>query len=322
MAMVQANRFHTIKGLNAQFENIYRLRKRSVDARMNNVVQRWTSNNAFEQYGLFSAVPMPRRWDRGQSRLRQGFVEYLMEVENLAFELTIQWHRYDEEDDQTQTLRSRVNEGAARFAYLEEALFVELITGTASELSYIPNAWDGYPLFSNGGGTRMGLSGGNIWTGTTGSNSTPLDFLEDLNGVISAFIAMRDTENQPLHVGDEMEQPMVIVSPALRQNAMKAQGQTLMAVRSGAAGGMESNVFKGSFDIWVNPRLSGYDWYTILQRAPNKPVGIQVRQPVRNNLFTEQNSHDLADNNLREIVWDERLMIFPYDIHSAFKTDN
>lgn len=322
MAMVQAQRFHTIKGLNAQFENIYRLRKREVDARMNRVVQRWVSNNIFEQYSLFDSVPMPRRWDRGMSRVRQGFNEYLMEVENLNFELTIQWHRLDEEDDQTQSMRQRVAEGAARFAYLEEALFIELITGTASELSYIPNAWDGYPLFSDGGGTRMGLSGGNIYTGTSGSGSSPYDFLSDLNGVLAGFIAMRDTVNQPLHVGPEIDQPLVVVSPALRENAMKAQGQNLMAVRAGSAGGMESNVFRGSFDLWVNSRLSGYDWFVFLQNSPNKAVAIQTRQGIRNNLFTEQNSHDLADNNMREMMWDNRMMIFPYDIHSAFQVNN
>lgn len=320
--MIQAQRYHTIKGLNAQFENIFRLRKREVDARMNRVVARWTSNNLFEQYSLFDSVPMPRRWDRGRERVRQGFNEYLMEVENLNFELTIQWHRYDEEDDQTQGLRARVSEGAARFAYLEEALFIELITATASELSYIPNAWDGYPLFSTGSGTRAGISGGNIYSGTSGSGSSPIHFLTDLNGVLASYIAMRDTASQPLHAGPEINNPLVVVSPALRENAMKAHGQNLMAVAQPAGGAMETNVFRGSFDLWVTPRLSGYDWYVFLQNSPHKPVAIQVRQGVRNQLFTPENSQSLADPNLKEIMWDNRMMIFPYDYHAAFKVDN
>lgn len=321
MDIVKARRYHTIKGALNQFENIYRLKKASVDAVMNRVVGRWTSNNAFEHYVLFDSIPMPHRWDRGMPRQRQAFDEYLLTIENLSFELTIPWHRYDEEDDQTQSIRSRIAQGAARFAYLEEKLFIEVLTGTASELNSIPNAWDGYSLFSTGGGTRFGLSGGNILSGSSGAYSTPHDFLQDVNEVIAMFIQMKDTVNEPLFTPPELQNPLVIVPPALRENALQARNSQLMGTPAGG-GAMQSNVFKGTFDVWVNNRLTGYDWYVVLQNADTKPIAIQTRQGIRNQLFNETNSHDLADTNIREIMWDNRLMVFPYNPQTAIKVNN
>lgn len=322
MDLVKARRYHTIKGALNQFESIYRTNKTAVDANLNRVVARWTSNNAFEHYVMFDSVPMPKRWDRGQSRRRQSFQEYLVTIENLAFELTIPWHRYDEDDDQTQSIRARVSQGAARFAYLEEKLFVELITATPDDLSYIPKCFDGYDLYSTGSGTRFGLTGGNILTGASGAGTTPLDFLSDFNRVMQMFIQMKDTKNQPYHESQYLNKPLVVVPPALRENAIKAQNQQMMAVRTGpSGGGMESNVFQGAFDLWVNNRLTGYSWYVFLTNAPSKAIAIQQRQGLRNNFFNEANSHDLADNNIREMMWDERKMIFPWNPHNTIKVN-
>lgn len=311
---------HALRGLRSEFETIFRQRQRAMNARLGTIMRVVQSDGAYEVYGVTGAVPKVNRWRRGTNRTQQGISEFLQFVENYTYELMVPWHEEDEEDDQTGTLVDRVREGAIRFAQLPDRAYIEIITQTASDvLPTIQNAFDGFPLYSNGGGTRFSVTGGNIITGS--GVALPSEVLFDLNAGIERFITFKDTEGEPRWVAEDLVNPLVICSPALREVMLKALRGNLLENTVGSTA-PSTNVFANTFQLWVNNRLTGNDWFINLTQTETKPVIMQVRRPLRVVQEDFSNSETTRRTKQKQLMWDARLSWAPFDPMTTIQVDN
>lgn len=311
---------HALRGLRSTFATIYRQRQTRAHPRLSQTMLVTPSDGAYETYGITGAAPKVRRWDRGKNRTNQGINEFVQLVPNYDYELTIPWHENDEEDDQTQGLVSRVREGAIRFAQLPDRAYVELITQTASDvLPVIQNAFDGFPTFSNGGGTRFGVSGGNILTGS--GVATPAQVLHDVNEAVERFGLFKDTENEPRWFEDDLRMPLVVCSFSVREVMLRALRSTMLEQTSGSTA-PSSNVFANSFQLWVNNRLTGNDWFIQLTQPETKPFIWQVRRGVRAVMDDWSNSDTTRRTKEKTMLWDARYSFAPFDPTTIIQVDN
>ena len=91
-----------------------------------------------ELYAYWEDAPHPRRVKRGVDAPREGFRARGFDVENLNYEITVDWHEDDEQDDQTRHLRDRAVEAGTNYGLLPERVALQIITAAAAPATTNP----------------------------------------------------------------------------------------------------------------------------------------------------------------------------------------
>lgn len=322
MPLVSAS-LATARGLRSEFNDVFRVRGAQVRQQVGQVMAYWNSDGAFEVYHGYDAVPVVKSWPRGTSRARDSFNEFTYFQRNYDFNLTLEWHENDEADDQTGKLVPRAREGGLRFAQLPLRALVEMLSGSASALLVeggIPKAYDGSDLFATGSGSRFGSVGGNIVTGN--GVGTVADVLEDYNNTMARFASFKDTTGtETLWDGPALQKPLVIAPYAYKKAFEEAQKAKSTHVHGGAIGSAD-NVWAGEFDLWLEPRLTGSDWFVMLQGSEFKTFFQQERMPLRDNMEDFSNSDRTRDTKIKAYMSDWRGAWGIWVPQTACKVDN
>lgn len=297
----------TARGLRSEFNEVFRVRGANTRQTVGQIMAFWSSDGAFEIYHGYDAVPTVKPWPRGDARARDAFNEFTYFQRNYSFNLTIEWHEEDEQDDQTGQLVPRAREGGLRFAQLPLRALVEMLLGAASALMVeggIPKAYDGNDLYSTGTGSRFGVVGGNILTGN--GVGTVADVLKDYNLGMARIAAFKDTTGtEPLWDGAALQKPLVIAPYEHKMVFEEAQKAKQTHTHGGAIGAAD-NVWAGEFDLWLEPRLTGDDWFILIRNSEFKTFFQQERMPLRDNVEDFNNSDRTRDTKLKSFMLDWR----------------
>ena len=310
------------RGLRSEFNDVFRVRGAQTRKQVGQIMAFNDSDGAFEIYHGFEAPPVVQPWPRGQSRTRDSFGEISYYQANYDYNLAIEWHENDEADDQTGDLVNKARQSALRFAQLPLRALVEILGGTATLLAQqgIPKAYDGYDLFSAGGTTRFGVTNGNLVTGN--GVGTVADVLNDYNVGMARIAAFKDNTNtETFWESSDLMKPLVIAPYENKKVFEEAQKAKQTHVNGGAIGASD-NVWAGEFDLWLEPRLTGSDWFIFLQNSEFKTFFQQERQALRDNLEDFSNSDRVRDTKIKAYMADWRGAWGVWVPQTAAKIDN
>lgn len=314
-------------GLRADFARTYESRYAKVGLKLQDVMDRVTSDKLEEIYAYFEAAPYPARWPRGSQIQSKPFGSVQFTIKNVDWGRRIEWHVNDREDDQTQSLFTQAQAAGANWATLDERVFMQIITGTSDPdlLESIPNAPDGSALYATtaGGSDRFGVSGGNTIESPAGV-STAGDVRTDLFTAVERTKLFQDTEGEPLWPDDVIDGGFVVYYNADNYQIFQEafiQGRTMQVVQDGGSnvsGAAVTNVVLDSglrVELRATQRITDNDWFLFLKDSPLKAVVRQERQPLRSFTATFENNPGTRDAKIEYIQWDSRTgygVLLPY----------
>lgn len=294
------------RGLRTEFNDVFRVRGAQTQQQVGQIMAFWDSDGAFEVYHGFEAVPTVKPWPRGDSRARDAFGEVSYYQANFDYNLTVSWHENDEADDQTGNLVQQARAGALRFAQLPLRATVEMLLGSATLLSQqgIPLAYDGNSLYSNGGGARFGVTGGNLVSGS--GVGTVADVLANYNDGMARIATFKDTTGtETFWESSDLVKPLIVAPYTHKKVFEEAQKAKQTHVNGGAIGASD-NVWAGEFDLWLEPRLTGDDWFIFLQSSEFKTFFQQERMALRDNIEDFSNSDFARNTKIKSYMCDWR----------------
>lgn len=252
------------------------------------------------QYVWKESLPFPALWPYGAGRKYKTLKDRSITLSKTNFELTIPWSKFDEDDDQIGDMKPHIMSCVKRYAALPMVLATEYFNGVAVENPALTLAYDGAGLFSDvdgNGADRMGVSGGNI---LTGSGATVAGVIHDAARVQQRLLSMKDpTAGKPIF--DEStasyNNMVAIIPPALNEVFQKATGAELIRI-SNDNNVSESNFLKGTFSYMQNPYLTDTsDWYMVLNNDFWKPFVFIAPEDIQTVLADVNNSDRAREFN-------------------------
>jgi Mu-like prophage major head subunit gpT len=283
-------------GLRTEFLNTYAFLYDGIKGGLSKVMRLGIpSDKNLETYFYWKSAPHVKRWIRGMAMPTKNFQGVQYTAQNYEWAMSIPWHFADRQDDQTRSLPDQARKMGKSFALLEERVFFEIVTGTASLLPAIPNAADGAALFATtaSGANRFGASGGNS---LTGAGTSVQNYQDDfLSQVMPQFRKFQDTEGQPLWDEQTLDGNVKIFFSAgtNEENFKKAFAQGIVhSVLSATGAGVSNVILDAGYRVKAIPtqRLTGNSWFSFLEDADVKAIFSQLRQPVSEIIATFENS--------------------------------
>jgi len=276
-------------------------------------------------YAYFETAPYPRRVNYGDTTPAKAFKSKNFTVINYLFKHRIAWSKYDERDDQTQSLVQMAQMGGDHFATIPERAFFEIVNAAASLLPSIPNAPDGAAIHDatdGDGADRFGVSGGNV---ISGSGAVSGDAVRtDFWAAVARLMLFQDKEGQPLLDAGKITKYTILYHPQNEQVFREAfkQGLTGLIVQgtsgqhagsgdTAVAAAAVSNTIAESgakIDLWPSQRLSDTsDWFIFAEgAAPYKPIFEQNRDPLEVAVAVDDTSDYVRDTGYKYIQWENR----------------
>ena len=187
------------------------------------------------------------------------------ELENTTYESTVSISRNHLEDNQTGSIRRRIQQMAqTASAHVNKLVINALINGTSN------TGYDGAAFFANSH-TARGDSGAqdNL---LAGSATTTAGLATDLAAAKASMLNFLDEAGEPFH-GDGDVALTVVAPPALEKNFREVLGAGVIS--------QTDNMQSGMADLVISPRLTDADdWYVL--RTDNLARGLifQQRSPI------------------------------------------
>lgn len=283
------------------------------------------SDLQIETHGGFQSVAVPRRWVRGQPRHRTALSEFFVTVQNYSWDLWIDWHEEDEEDDQTHKLVARAQDGARRFTQLDERILVQNITAAtdAALLPSLPNAYDGLGAISTS--TRFGVSGGNQLTGSGIGSAAAVrsDFLSALG---SKFAQFQDTESQPYWTPEDLKfNNFAVVFNASNIQVFNDAFMTSLLPANPLGSAPVDNTWlrDNAPQLMPTQRITDNSFYIMLIGADGvKPFVKQIRRDLRQLDQNMNNSDEARDTKEKGVGWDARYGYGLWEMRCLVKVAN
>ena len=296
-------------GLRTEFLNTYTFVYDGIKDGLSKVMRLGLpSDKNQETYFFWESAPHVKRWIRGNTMPSKNFRGISYVAPNYEWAMSIPWHFADRQDDQTRSLPDQARRMGKSFAMLEERVFFEIITGTASLLPNIPNAADGSALYATtaGGANRFGAANGNS---LTSSGQSVQNYQDDFFTTMSQYRKFQDTEGQPLWDESTLDGNVKIffAAGANEENFKKAFAQGIVhSVLSATGAGATNIILDAGYKVKAIPtqRLSGNSWFTFLEEADVKAIFSQLRQPVSEIISTFENSDMTRKTGMEEFsMW-------------------
>ncbi len=264
------------------------------------------STSDAETYRWLGTVPRMREW--GSGRLARGLRSERYSVENLKYESTIEVDRDEISDDQTGQIRVRIGELATRAATHKDYLLAQLlINGGSSGFE----SYDGVPFFSTNHVSGSSGTQDNALTHAaeaTDNQPSSAEFRESLKRAISAILAFKDDQGDPLAMS--ASGLMCVVPPTMLFTALEAVSTTLVA--SG------SNVLEGAARVVAMPWLTDVTTYYLAKTdGVLRPFIFQDREPVEFGALAENSEEGFKREKLLFGVRARYRMAYGYWQHAV-----
>ena len=211
------------------------------------------SNTREESYGWIGKLPRMREWVG--DRVIHNLSAYDYKIKNKDFEVTIGVSRNDIEDDTLgiyNPLMESLGQSAA--AHPDELVYGLLASG------FEDKCYDGKCFFDTQ--HREGKSG--VQSNKGAYRLTP----ETYGDARAAMMSLKDDQGKPLKIV-----PILLVAPP------QLEGMAKKILTADLING-ESNIYKGSAELHVEPELSGNPtaWFLLDTSKPIKPIIFQERK--------------------------------------------
>ena len=260
------------KGLRSEFFD----RFGSAPTHFQDLATRIQSSSDLETYRWLGSLPRMREF--GTGRLARGMNNESYSVENLKYESTLEVDRDEISDDKTGQIRIRISELAIRAATHKDYLISQLlINGATSGF----NSYDGVTFFNDAHVSGGSGSQDNKLTSEASDTSNPTtdEFKLSLRTAISAMLAFKDDQGEPLAVSAT---GLACVTPTtMYLTALEAVNATMI--------GSTSNVLQGAARVIAFPWLTDPKvWYLLKTDGVIRPFIFQDREPVEFTALTEE----------------------------------
>jgi hypothetical protein len=312
-------------GLNDAFFDTYRPTSASVRARLADVMEFIPSDKESERFAYYNSPPHATIWRRGESIPKKNFKDVTWTVTNRDWGVGIDWHRNDERDDQTRSLRSQAEGSGSTLGNIPERVFFQVLTAATDVdlLPSVPNAADGSALHVTS--TRFGSSGGNVITGS--GVGTTAAIVADFHSAVARFFAFQDTEGQPLWDPSLLDEFVVYAGSANIQVFNQAFKQSLQAAGATTAtsnASLSPIIREAGFnvDLRLTPRITTNDWFIFLKKAPKKALVALDREAVDINEKTMDNSDSARETKIVGVEWHMRMGFGVATPYQTVKIDN
>jgi len=275
----------------------------------------YPSTRREEIYAYMTTPPFLNRWPVGQNMEMGTFKGVRYTCLNHRWAQSVSWNASDLADDQLSSLLLTARQIGQNAAQLNERLFFQVLTGTTdTDLlpSATPNAPDGVALYSatdGPGGARFGVSGGNIVTGNVTSG---IECRTAYWTALGQFRNMQDTQGQPLHDEAVIDGPKILIYGAANEQVFREafiQNQVAGIADVGTDPSSAniagvSNLIQDSNQVptlWSTQRISDNNSYLFLQNSPIKAIFSQLREPLREQVATMDNSDIARDSGVESV---------------------
>jgi hypothetical protein len=275
----------------------------------------YPSTRREEIYAYMTTPPVLNRWPVGSNMEAGTFKGVRYTCLNHRFAQSVSWNASDAQDDQLNSLLLTARGIGANAAQLDERLFFQILNGTTdTDLlpSATPNAPDGAALYSATDGAsaiRFGVSGGNI---VTGNIDSAIQCRTAYWTALGQFRNMQDTQGQPLHDESVIDGPKILIYGAANEQVFRES-----FIQNQVAGVADVGVDPGSLNIagvsnlihdsnqvptlWSTQRISDNNSYLFLENSPIKAIFSQLREPLREQVATMDNSDIARDSGVESV---------------------
>jgi phage major head subunit gpT-like protein len=233
------------------------------------------------RYVWMDRIPALREWIG--PREIQSLTSQAYSLPNKKYERTVPLDLDDLEDDQIQVFAGVPEELGIEAKIWPDRLLAEAVEAGESALSFDSAAFfsTSHPIDTTGVITTNTQS--NLYTSAALAAPTLSEGRKRLK-------SMKGRDGNPLGVGSRGKL-LLMVPNALESTAMALANSEMIApsltFAGNAAGGYQSNVLRGSFDVLVNPYLTDDTaWYLMDTSRPIKPFIWQLRKAPK---FTWKN---------------------------------
>jgi len=277
----------------------------------------YPSTRREEIYAYMTTPPFLNRWPVGQNMEMGTFKGVRYTCLNHRWAQSVSWNASDAADDQLNSLLLTARQIGQNAAQLNERLFFQVLTGTTdTDLlpSATPNAPDGVALYSatdGPGGARFGVSGGNI---VTGNVTSAIQCRTAYWTALGQFRNMQDTQGQPLHDEAVIDGPKILIYSAANEQVFReafiqnqVAGQAMTGATPSASStdiAASSNLIQDSDQVpslWSTQRISDNNSYLFLENSPIKAIFSQLREPLREQVATMDNSDIARDSGVESV---------------------
>ena len=311
-----------VNGLRTEFVDTYQaIKNRQADGRLGLVMDlSLKATNRKHTFAYLNASPHPEEWKHGESIPTDAMQSVQFDADVWNWARRVPWHKYDRDDDQTQSLFEMARMVGEGHALIPERIFFNLLLDDTTDLlPSVPNAPDGTAFFTTN--TRFEATGGN--TVTKAGVTTIHDIRANYYTALERFMAFKDGKGQPLLNQSIIDSGVVIVHAAAstevfetaflqsRQiigiDAAGAVGGTVVA--AGASTNLNQEISGRNVVLWGTSRLTTADeWYVFLQGVPKKATALLDRQDVQefSAVASDNNSDSVRDTGTEYIQFESR----------------
>ncbi len=319
--MAAGSKLALIRGIKNQFINAYKSKVSGPHSKLSQVMDLgFTSDGAAEDYFYYLSAPHPQRTNAGEGPPMKGFGGRGFRVINHDWKLGIEWHENLEDDDQTGGLVAQARAGGKNFAILPDRVFFQIITSTNNNklLPNVPTCADGSALYATtdgAGNARFGATNGNLLSGLIPTNPTGQNLRDAIFAMAEQYSLFLDTEGEQLFPQDDiLERGLAIVyRSTLFQEMAEAVKQTSTAhvvtnvpgTENVGVAGVTNVILDSGLKIVLIPssRVSDNSLYSVLLGEERKPVFLQNRKPLRDNIEDHANSDRTRRTDMKSLIW-------------------
>lgn len=260
------------------------------------------------------SVELPNFWAFGTPRQRHAVKDVFLNVLWHPYQATLDINMFDRVDDQLGDAQAHMQGIIRRYAQLPHILFTEMLTAVPSLLPEIQPAYDGVTVFSTvdgDGNPRFGDAAGNTLTGTGFSKA---DLYHDLFRGMQKFQQFLDPKNQLIFDTDIASiRNFAVIIPVNMQEAFYSISYGDNFRIDSLNNTSESNVIKGDFDVYVNPRLtSSNKWYILLKHSYWKPFILRRDNEPESFWANMSNSDRAREYNEETLYSHQRIGVAPF----------
>lgn len=315
-----------LAGIKANLKEMWRQTVPTWETEQETLFKRLPADNLrMATYVFKEALPFPKLWMYETGRQYDSFMDRKIDVSIFPYQLTVTWNGFAADDDQIGDFQEHAKSAIDRYKALPYTLAMEYFNGTALQLPWLALTYDGASLFSStdgDGNDRLGVSGGNI---LTGSGVSPEGVMNDLAAAQRRFMAFLDpTARMPIFDGKAADYSKMIAIVPTAMNAIMKKVSEAEYIKSNLANIVsETNFFKGQIEYQVNQLLTdSSDWYIVLRHPYYKPLVSRDMSKLESIDQTPQNSDRGRETNEYGVYTHTRLGMAPFFPGCILKVNN
>ena len=259
-----------INGINTSFSTIFNKTFSETKTTWDKIATKVPSETGEESYKWLGSIPRMKEWI-GEKEI-QNFSASDYTLKNKDYDITIGVDRNDIEDDKIGIYKPVIMDMAQSAAMFPNELVFETLASGFKEKCY-----DGKPFFSD----KHKI--GDIEYSNLGTEKLSVG---SYSAARAKMMSLKDENKKSLNITPDL----LVVPPALESEGRKI----LMADLING----ETNVFKGTAELLVDPSLAGNDtaWYLLSTSKPLKPLIYQERKVAKFVSLTEDTDTNVFFN--------------------------